>query len=108
MENQTVKEGKTNAIISHFWILGTIIAIILNNNKKNSFSSFYIRQMIGLNLLSILNLWIVERYIGSFTSWIIDGVLFILWVISFVSMLKEEEKETPIVGEHFQEWFKNF
>ena len=34
MENYTVNEGKTNAIISYFTIIGTIIALILNKDKK--------------------------------------------------------------------------
>ena len=47
MENHTVYEGKTMAIISYFWWIGLIIAFIMNNNKKNTFASFHIRQMIG-------------------------------------------------------------
>lgn len=34
MENLTVNEGKTEAIISHFTIIGLIIAFVLNMNKK--------------------------------------------------------------------------
>jgi hypothetical protein len=43
MENQTVNEGKTAAIIAYITIFGTIIAYILNAGKKNSFTSFHIR-----------------------------------------------------------------
>ena len=53
MENTSVNEGKTAAIISHFWVVGLIIAFVMNNSKKNYFTSFYIRQMIGLNLLIV-------------------------------------------------------
>lgn len=107
MENQTINNGKTYAIISHFWILGTIIAFVLNLNNKNSYASFYIRQMIGLHLLSFLNGWIVYKYLGGFICWGIGVVLFVFWVISFVGTLKEERKLLPVFGTHFQDWFKS-
>lgn len=108
MENQTVNEGKTAAIISHFWIIGLIIAFIMNMSKKNYFSSFYIRQMIGLNALQVLNGWIVYKFLGSSAGWIVGVLLFILWITSLLGTLKSEEKLVPVVGEHFQNWFKNF
>ena len=107
MENQAVNEGKTNAIISHFWLIGLIIALILNNSKKNSFASFYIRQMVGINLLIMIGNYIIYNFIGSFAGWIFGVVIFILWLISIVGAFKGEEKAVPVIGEHFQDWFKN-
>ena len=106
MENQTVKEGKTYAIISHFWVIGLIIAIILNLSKKNTFASFYIRQMIGINLLIIINKYLVYDMIGSFVGWICGVIIFILWFISIIGAIKGEEKAVPVIGGHFQNWFK--
>jgi uncharacterized membrane protein len=108
MENQAVNEGKTNAIISHLWLIGLIIALVLNNSKKNYFASFYIRQMIGINLLIVIGNFIAYNFIGSFAGWIFDAIIFILWLISIVSAFKGEEKAVPVVGEYFQDWFKNF
>ncbi|MEX6626166.1 hypothetical protein [Tenacibaculum salmonis] len=107
MENYTVKEGKTNAIISHFLIIGTIIAFVLNLNTKNTFTSFYIRQVLGLHILSSLNAWLVYKYLGGFIGWAISIVLLILWIISFMGVLKGEEKKIPLLGDQFQDWFKN-
>lgn len=107
MENQTVNDGKTYAIISHLWIIGLVIAFILNNNKKNSFASFYIRQMIGINLLIIINKWLVYDLIGSFVGWAIGVIIFILWLISIMGTIQGEKKEVPVIGGHFQDWFKN-
>ncbi len=104
--NPGVDEGKKTAIISHFWIIGLVIAFIMNMNKKNYFASFYIRQMIGLNLLQFLNGAIIYKYFGSTLGWIIGVMIFILWVISLISAIQGEEKEVPVVGEHFQNWFR--
>lgn len=107
MENQTVNEGKTTAIISHLWIIGLVIAFFMNNSKKNSFASFYIRQMIGLNLIQVLNGWIVYKFLGTTAGAIVSLIVLVLWVISLIGTVKGEEKRVPVVGDQFQDWFKN-
>lgn len=107
MENQTVNEGKIAAVISHFWIAGLIIAFIMNNSKRNYFTNFYIRQLIGLNLIQFINGWIIYKFLGETAGWIVGILLFVLWIISLMGAIKGEEKLVPVVGEQFQDWFKN-
>lgn len=104
-DNNNASEGKITAIISHFWVIGLIIAFVLNMNKKNYFASFYIRQMIGLNLFQFLNGVIIYEYVGSTAGWIVGLLLFIGWLISLIGAIKGEEKLVPYIGEKFQEWF---
>lgn len=106
MENQTVNEGKTIAIISYITILGTIIAFFMNNNKKNSFASFHIRQMIDIFLLSMINKYVIYAFIGATFGHAFLALLVILWFIGFLGAVKGEEKLLPVVGEHFQNWFQ--
>lgn len=105
MENQTVSEGKTAAIIAYFTIFGTIIAYLMNSSKKNSFTSFHIRQMIGLFFVSMINKYVVYDFLGSTAGWVLGVLLFILWVIGFVGAIQGDEKQVPVIGEHFQKWF---
>ena len=107
MENQTVNEGKTMAIISHLWVIGLIIAFFMNNSKKNYFASFYIRQMVGVNLIHVLNGWFVYRFLGTTAGAIVSVIVLVLWVISLIGAVKGEEKRVPVVGDQFQDWFKN-
>jgi len=107
MENQTVNEGKTMAIISHLWVIGLIIAFFMNNNKKNIFTNFYIRQMLGLNLIQFLNGWIIYKFLGGTAGIIVSTLLLILWVISLIGAVQGGEKTIPVIGDQFQEWFKN-
>ncbi|MFT6699451.1 MAG: putative membrane protein [Porticoccaceae bacterium] len=107
MKNQTINEGKIAAIISYFLVVGLIIAFVMNYNKKNSFASFHIRQMIGLSIAYSLNGWIVFPFLDKTTAAIITIILFILWVIGLIGAIKGEEKLVPVVGEQFQIWFKN-
>ena len=105
MENVTVNEGKTAAIISYLWIPGLIIAFIMNSTKKNAFASFHIRQMIGLMVLNIIAI-IISRYVSTSAAWVIDILALVLWIIGFVGAIQGEEKKVPLLGDQFQEWFK--
>jgi len=106
MQN-TVEEGKNIALISHITIIGTIIAIILNNDKKNTFASFHIRQTLGIFLL----FFALGYPVGLFDDWMISSSLyifiFILWAYSFVSAIQGQMNLIPLLGSFFQKFFKN-
>ena len=100
------QDGKTNAIIAHITIIGTIIAFVLNNSSKNEFTSFYLRQMVGLHLLSFINEWFIRGYVSGVVSWAITALLVAFWFVSLIGAINEEEKLVPFLGEQFQDWFK--
>ncbi len=106
MENTTVNEGKTIAIISYITFIGTIIAFIMNNDKKNSFAAFHIRQMIGLILLGIVINLIARVANLGLISTVLGLVPLVFWVLGFIGVLQGEEKKVPLLGDMFQEWFK--
>jgi len=106
MENTTVSEGKTIAIVSYLWWIGLLIAFILNNDKKNSFASFHIRQSLGLILLQIA-VGIVVRFIGYKIGSILFLGVFVLWIIGIIGAVQGEEKKVPLLGDQFQDWFKS-
>lgn len=105
MENNTVTEGKTIAIISYLTLIGTLIAFIMNNEKKNSFASFHIRQMVGLLMLQVLS-WVASTYINGFLGWAISIFAIVLWFFGFIAAVQGQEKRVPLLGDQFQEWFK--
>jgi len=92
-------DGKTKAIIAHFWWIGWIIALVLNSNEKDELTSFYIRQLLGLFLVTFF-VWI------PIIGWLLGIVLFVFWILSLVGAVNGEMKETPIIGKYFQDWFK--
>lgn len=104
--NHSIEEGKQIAIISYITIIGAIIAIFMNSEKKNEFASFHTRQALGICLL-----WPIFGYlIGSFDSWTISSgfylFIFILWIYGFLGAIQGEQKEVPLVGSLFQKIFK--
>lgn len=106
MNNFNINEGKTIAIISYITWIGTLIAFIMNNDKRNQFAAFHIRQMIGLSIFSLGNTFLLASYVSDLTTSLISAGLFVLWIIGLVGAAKGERKSVPLVGDIFQDWFK--
>ncbi|WP_179021254.1 YtxH domain-containing protein [Winogradskyella forsetii] len=102
---QVLSDGKNVAIIAHLWWIGWIIALVMNNSNKTELGSFYIRQTLGLLVISLINyvLYFVSPLIGG----IVGLLLLVLWIISLIGSLSGEKKPVPVIGEHFQDWFKS-
>ncbi|MCK8480219.1 YtxH domain-containing protein [Psychroserpens algicola] len=102
---EVLSDGKNVAIIAHLWWIGWIIAIVMNNGNKTELGSFYIKQTLGLLVLSIINygMYFISPLLGG----IIGIIVFILWIISLIGALSGEKKSLPVVGDQFQDWFKS-
>ena len=64
-DNQDIKSGKTTAFISYFYLLGVLIAYLINSDKKSQFAYFHIRQSLGLWLTFLA----LGYPIGYFDNW---------------------------------------
>ena len=106
MQEQTVEEGKTWAIVSYFTFVGLIIAIIMNLEKKNPFTFFHIRQMLGLIILLIFSN-LVEKYVHSWLGTVFWIVTFVCWLYGLVGAIQSKTNVIPVLGPIFQDWFKN-
>lgn len=105
MQNQTIQNGKTMAIIAYVFWLGLILAIFINNKDKNSFTSFHIRQSFGILLIN-LAAGFAYNYIGFFLGSILAFISILLWALGIFSAFKGEAKEVPLLGNLFQDLFK--
>jgi uncharacterized membrane protein len=106
MTERTIKEGKTMAIVAYFTFVGLIIAIIMNLEKKNPFTYFHIRQMLGLVIMLIASN-IMEKYVNSWLGTICWVITFVSWLFGLFYAIKSEARPIPVIGEKFQEWFQN-
>lgn len=93
-------DGKTKAIVAHITWIGWLIALIINSSEKDEIASFYIRQLLGLYLFSIVISFVP---VVNIVGWIIT---LIFWIMSLVGAINGEQKELPLVGKLFQDWFK--
>ncbi|WP_281986646.1 DUF4870 domain-containing protein [Aquimarina aggregata] len=105
MQSDYSKQGKTAAIVAYITIIGTIIAYFMNQDDKNLFANFHIRQALGVNI----SFYILGALVTIFDSILISSAFYIfilvLWVYGLITAIKEEQKEVPILGKYFQQWF---
>ena len=103
-----VSEGKTIAIIAYITFIGLIIAFVLNMDKKNSFAMFHIRQSLGLVLTAlILGIVNIIPVLGWLISIIGSIVILVMWILALISALNGTRKPVFLLGEKFQEWFRD-
>lgn len=104
-------EDKTVAIVAYLTLIGFIIAIILNGQKKTALGSFHLRQMLGI---------IITGFVGAIVAWltvfIFIGIvlvpvfyifMFIMWIMGLIAAANGEQKPTLLLGKQYQEWFKS-
>ena len=101
------EDAKRIAIISYITVIGLMIAFVMNNEKKHSYTHYHIRQSIGLCLTGFaLAIFGVIPIIG----WLINIVgiffLFYMWVIALVNAINGKENPAPFLGRKYEEWFK--
>ena len=103
----TIEEGKITAITSYVLIVGVLIAMSMNNESKNPFASFHIRQALGISL-TFISLGLI---ISNFDSLMISAPMWIfvsvLWSYGIFSAINGTTKPLPLLGNYFQKWFKS-
>lgn len=103
--NKVSSEAKNAAIIAYITIIGSLIAIFMNQEKKDPFARFHIRQAFGIHLLY----WGISYFLGLFDNWMIHAAywtfFFVLWLYGFIGALQLKKNIIPIAGPFFQKWF---
>lgn len=107
MTEETIQEGKTLAWISYLPVFGIVIAYFLNNDRKNEFTSFHIRQSIGIWLFYFICAISVSNFDSSMlrlSLWIGFGSLLLYGLLN---ALIGKAQTVPMIGYFFQKWFYN-
>ena len=108
LDENTIFEGKTAAVVSYITFVGLIIAFFMNSDKRNPFASFHIRQSLGLTLSYFL-IMIPLSYLGNFFASLgFFIVFFVLWLYGIIMAFQGNLQPVPIVGEFYQKTFSSF
>ena len=95
-------DAKTKAIVSHLFGIGWIIALVVNMNNKEEYASYYIRQNLGIIIISIaLSIINVIPLLGWIVGVIGGLLLFVFWLMSLIWSIQGEMKPIPWLGEQF-------
>lgn len=108
--SESVKNEQDNsiAIISYLTLIGLVIAFVMNNEKKQPFARYHIRQSLGLNITGfVLGLVNVIPILGWIVSIIGMFVLCYMCIMGIINAANRKEKPLPILGKQYEEWFKS-
>lgn len=105
MTENEIQKGKTLAFVSYITLIGTLIAFFMNQETKNPFVAFHIRQSLGLWLLEM----VLGYFVGGFDSWMITNSFWIFFGVLFIygmlGALTGKLNSVPILGDFFQKLF---
>lgn len=97
-----------SAIIAYLTVIGLIIAFVMNSEKKDTFTSYHIRQSLGIMLtglaIGIINIIPVIGWIISILGFF---VMLYMWIKGLLSAINGTEKPIPLLGKKYAEWFKS-
>ena len=72
---KNIDKSKNTAIVAYLTIIGSIIAIFMNQEEnKSEFASFHIRQALGL----FLSFFMLGYFVGYANSWTATSAFYIL------------------------------
>ncbi len=107
MDQNTINEGKTLGLVAYLTLFGTLIAFFMNQDKKNPFTSFHVRQALGLGLLYIMIAFVVsslDSMMVSMSFWIFFSVLYLYGIFGAIT---GKMNKIPLLGDLFQNLFKS-
>lgn len=107
-ESATVtQETKRVAVIACLTLIGLIVAVVMNNNKKAAFSTYHIKQSSGLVLTGLaLGMLGVIPIVGWIVSFIGSLGLLYLWIMGLMNALNNKQISIPWIGLKYEEWFE--
>ena len=105
-------EDKTAAILAYITLIGFIAAVVIHSSKKTRLGAFHLRQTLGFMLTGIVAA--VAQVVLAFIpilGWLAVLAmwcgLLVCWVHGLMAAVNGQMKPMPIVGEFYQQTFKN-
>ena len=105
MNETQIEEGKIPAIIGYLTIIGFIVGFYMNNERKNEFASFHLRQSIGLWLSFFAVGIVISTFDYAFVRLAFYMFFGVLFLYSFMTAIAGRMDAAPIVGKIYQKLF---
>jgi len=105
MDQNTINEGKTLGLVAYLTLFGTLIAFFMNQDKRNPFTAFHIRQGLGLGFTYILIAFVIsslDSMMISMSFWIFFSVLYLYAIYGTIT---GKLNKIPLLGDFFQKIF---
>lgn len=88
---------KIVAILGYATLLGWLIAMILHDKHKSSFSIFHLRQSLGLIITGAL------LALVPLIGWLMNVAVFLVWLYAIYYAIQGQSVKVPFLGDWYQE-----
>ena len=96
-DNEPYDMEKVVAILSYLTLLGWLVAIVLYGKHKSSFTSFHLRQSLGLIItLALLSLI-------PLIGWLMSVAVGFAWLYALFYTLQGQQKKVYLLGDFYQQ-----
>ena len=97
INNEVCNTNKMVAILGYVTLLGWLIAILFYDNHKSNYTTFHLRQSLGLiitgGLLALIPL----------IGWIMNIGVFLVWLYAIHHAIQGKQEMVPFLGNCYQE-----
>ena len=104
MENTNHISAKKKAVIGYITIVGLLIAMSMNSDNKDDFTTRHLQNMFGLTVL-----WICSQvaifYINTTLGDLIWLISLLLIIYQGIRAYQAKEPNIPFLSTKFQQWF---
>jgi len=101
MDQSTIDEGKTMAIISYITVIGLIVAYFMNKSKNNEFTKFHIGQSLRIFILGIvisIAVTVLVMVTGVTILRFLSYVPLVLLVLGVMNAVNGKAAPLPVIG----------
>ncbi|MFT7006112.1 MAG: putative membrane protein [Colwellia sp.] len=96
MNNNVHGTNKIVAIVSYITLLGWLVAIVLYDKHKSAFTTFHLRQSLGLIITGAL------LALVPLIGWLMNLIVFLAWLYAIYHAIQGRMEKVPALGEFYQ------
>lgn len=89
--------AKVIAVVGYFTLIGWFIAMVLYGKHKSTFTSFHLRQSLGLIITGALLSFI------PLIGWLLNILVCLAWFYSLYHAIAGHQQKAPLLGSFYQE-----
>jgi uncharacterized membrane protein len=96
ISNEVCGVTKAIAILSYATLFGWLIAMLLHDKYKSSFTVFHLRQSIGLIMTGAL------LALVPLIGWLMNLAVFFVWLYAVYHAVHGRQEVVPLLGDFYQ------
>ncbi len=96
--------GRSAALIAYTPFIGFLLAFFINQEEKNEFATWHVKNMFGIFILFLVSVIIMSN-VNVTAGDIMWFLTLLIWIYCWIMAGKNQKKGIPYLSDRFQEWF---